>query len=158
MTLNGMNAASLNTVTALMQKLLDQAEKENIVPKLGKATGSFEQASREAAKFLVDGQQLIGKLDVSIRNVQPTIDNLNASTANIRNITRALDNPKTLSELKKTVANAERLTARWDQVGGDVEKLTADPQFMDGLRSVSIGLGKFFDELYPAKTAAPKPR
>ena len=34
-----------------------------------------------------------------------------------------------------------------------VEKLTADPQFMDGLRSVSIGLGKFFDELYPAKTA-----
>jgi hypothetical protein len=41
-------------------------------------------------------------------------------------------------------------------VGGDVEKLTADPQFMDGLRSVSIGLGKFFDELYPAQTAPPK--
>jgi phospholipid/cholesterol/gamma-HCH transport system substrate-binding protein len=38
-----------------------------------------------------------------------------------------------------------------------VEKLTADPQFMDGLRSVSIGLGKFFDELYPAKTAPSQP-
>jgi phospholipid/cholesterol/gamma-HCH transport system substrate-binding protein len=157
MTLNGMNAASLNSVTALMQKLLDQAEKENLVPKLGKATGSFEQASREAAKFLVDGQQLIGDLRVSVAKVQPTITNLNASTANIRNITRALDNPKTISELKKTVANAEKLTARWDQVGGDVEKLTADPQFMDGLRSVSIGLGKFFDELYPAKTAPAQP-
>ena len=156
MTLNGTNAASLSSVTALMQKLLDQAQQENIVPKLGKATGSFEQASREAAKFLEDGQQLIGDLRVSVAKVQPTITNLNASTANIRNITRALDNPKTISELKKTVANAEKLTARWNQVGGDVEKLTADPQFMDGLRSVSIGLGKFFDELYPAQTATPK--
>jgi phospholipid/cholesterol/gamma-HCH transport system substrate-binding protein len=156
MTLNGTNAASLSSVTALMQKLLDQAQQENLVPKLGKATGSFEQASREAAKFLVEGQGLIGDLRVSVAKVQPTITNLNASTANIRNITRALDNPKTLSELKKTVANAEKLTARWNQVGGDVEKLTADPQFMDGLRSVSIGLGKFFDELYPAQTAPPK--
>jgi phospholipid/cholesterol/gamma-HCH transport system substrate-binding protein len=95
---------------------------------------------------------------VSVAKVQPTITNLNASTANIRNITRALDNPKTISELKQTVANAEKLTARWDQVGGDVEKLTADPQFMDGLRSVSIGLGKFFDELYPAQTGRSKPR
>jgi hypothetical protein len=29
---------------------------------------------------------------------------------------------------------------------------------MDGLRSVSIGLGKFFDELYPAQTGRSKPR
>jgi phospholipid/cholesterol/gamma-HCH transport system substrate-binding protein len=57
-----------------------------------------------------------------------------------------------VSELKNTVTNAEKLTARWNEVGGDVEKLTADPRFMDGLRSVSIGLGKFFDELYPAQT------
>ena len=154
--LNGTNAASLSSVTALMQKLLDQAQQENLVPKLGKATGSFELASREAAKFLVEGQGLIGDLRVSVAKVQPTITNLNASTANIRNITSALDNPKTISELKQTVANAEKLTARWNQVGGDVEKLTADPQFMDGLRSVSIGLGKFFDELYPAQTAPPK--
>ena len=156
-TLNGMNAASLSSVTALMQKLLDQADKEQLVPQLGKTTRSFDKASQEAAKFLVDGQKLVNDLRASVHSVQPTIDNLNASTANIRNITRALDNPKTISELKKTVANAEKLTARWDQVGGDVEKLTADPQFMDGLRSVSIGLGKFFDELYPAKTAPSPP-
>ena len=52
---------------------------------------------------------------------------------------------------KTTVTTAERLTARWDAVGGDVNKLTGDPQFMDGMRSVTIGLGKFFDELYPAQ-------
>ena len=59
-----------------------------------------------------------------------------------------------MSELKGTVTNAERLTARWDAVGGDVNKLTADPKFMDGIRSVAVGLGKFFDELYPAQTGA----
>jgi phospholipid/cholesterol/gamma-HCH transport system substrate-binding protein len=101
---------------------------------------------------MVDGQRLIKELEQAVNSAQPTIDNLNASTANIRNFTRALDNPKTVSELKNTVTNAEKLTARWNEVGGDVEKLTADPRFMNGLRSVSIGLGKFFDELYPAQT------
>jgi phospholipid/cholesterol/gamma-HCH transport system substrate-binding protein len=32
-----------------------------------------------------------------------------------------------------------------------VNKLTGDPQFMEGMRSVTVGLGKFFDELYPAQ-------
>ena len=119
---------------------------------------SFDKTSKEANKFMADGQKLIADLRSAVRDAQPTLDNLNAATANIRNITRALDNPKTVAELKGTVTNAEQLTARWEQVGGDVNKLTADPKFMDGMRSVAIGLGKFFDELYPAATAPAKPR
>jgi len=41
-------------------------------------------------------------------------------------------------------------------VGGDVKKLTSDQEFMNGIRSVAIGLGKFFDELYPGRAAAKK--
>ena len=55
-------------------------------------------------------------------------------------------------DLKQTVTNARKLTARIDAVGGDIEQLTDDRQFMQGLRSVMIGLGAFFDEVYPAKT------
>jgi len=106
----------------------------------------------------VDGQGLVGDLRTSVRNVQPTINNLNNSTAHILNFTKALDNPKTISELKGTIANMEELTATIDRVGGDIEKLTSDKRFMQGLRSVSIGLGAFFDELYPAKTAENKRR
>ena len=58
----------------------------------------------------------------------------------------------TLTDLKQTVSNARSLTATFDEVGGDVEKLTADPQFMAAVRSVTIGLGQFFNELYPAST------
>jgi phospholipid/cholesterol/gamma-HCH transport system substrate-binding protein len=35
-----------------------------------------------------------------------------------------------------------------------VRKLTGDPKFVDGIRSVSVGLGRFFEELYPAQTDA----
>ena len=156
MTLQGVNAANISSVTAMMQKLLDQADKEQLVPLLARTTRSFDSTSREASRFLVDGQKLIEDLRVAVRDAQPTLDNLNASTAHIRNLTRALDNPKTVSELQGTVTNAEKLTARWNEVGGDVEKLTADPRFMDGLRSVAVGLGKFFDELYPAQTGSSK--
>jgi phospholipid/cholesterol/gamma-HCH transport system substrate-binding protein len=157
-TLNGLNAASISSLTVTMQKLLEQVERENLVPELVKTTRSFDMTAKEATKFMEDGQQLIKDLEAAVKSAQPTIDNLNASTANIRNITRALDNPKTVSELKNTVTNAEKLTERWNEVGGDVEKLTADKRFMDGLRSVGIGLGKFFDELYPAQTGSSKPR
>ena len=149
--LEGQSAATITSVTATMQKLLDQADREKLLPLLAQTTRSFDATSKEAGKFLVDGQRLLADLKQAVRQAQPTLDNLNASTAHVRNLTAALDNPKTVSELKTTVTNAERLTARWDAVGGDVNKLTSDPQFMDGMRSVTLGLGKFFDELYPAQ-------
>ena len=155
-TLSGVNAASISSLTATVQKLLEQVEREQLIPDLVKTTRSFDRTANQANKFMEDGQQLIKDLEAAVKSAQPTIDNLNASTANIRNLTRALDNPKTVSELKNTVSNAEKLTERWNEVGGDVEKLTADKRFMDGLRSVGIGLGKFFDELYPAQTGSSK--
>lgn len=152
--LKGSSAASLTSVTAMMQKLLDQADQEKLVPMLADSTRSFEATAKQADRFLKEGEILIRDLQVAVREARPTLDNLNAATAHIRNVTRALDNPKTVAELQGTVANAERLTARWDQVGGDVNKLTGDAKFMDGIRSVAVGLGKFFDELYPAQTGA----
>jgi hypothetical protein len=37
-------------------------------------------------------------------------------------------------------------------------KLTGDPKFLDGIRSVSVGLGRFFEELYPAEVDAARDR
>lgn len=156
--LKGISAASITSVTATMQKLLDQADKENLVPMLADTTRSFDATSRQADSFLKEGEKLIRDLQAAVRDAQPTLDNLNVSTAHLRNLSRALDDPKVVSDLKGTVTNAKQLTARWDQVGGDVNKLTADPAFMDGLRSVTVGLGRFFDELYPAQTGAARDR
>ena len=152
--IQGKSAATLSQVTATLQQLLDQAEKEKLIPKLATTISSIETTAKEATEFMEDGQVLIGDLRTAVRSVQPTINNLNDSTAHILNFVRVLDNPKTLSELKGTVANLEDLTATLDRVGGDINKLTSDKRFMDGLRSVAIGLGAFFDEVYPEKTEA----
>ncbi len=150
----GVTGATLESVTALMQKILEQGDKERLVSKFANLAVSFDQTSRQASVFMKDGRELVQQLEASVRKAQPTIDNLNATTAHARNLMAALDNPKTVGELKKTVTNAEQLTARWEAVGGDVNKLSSDPQFMNGVRSVAIGLGKFFEELYPAQTGS----
>ena len=56
----------------------------------------------------------------------------------------------------QSAPQSPELTARWKAVGGDVNRLTSDPTFMAGVRSVAIGLGQFFDDMYPAGTA-PQP-
>ena len=147
----GLQSPSLSTVTALMSKMLAQVEQEKLIDKFTTLTGSFNKAAVEASSFLQDGKVLVKKVDGSVDKLQPTITNLNAGSASLKNLMAALDNPKTVKELQTTVTNAEVLTAKWNAVGGDVKKLTDDPKFMDSVRSVTVGLGKFFDELYPER-------
>ena len=147
----GLQSPSLSTVTALMSKMLAQVEQEKLIDKFTTLTGSFNKAAVEASSFLQDGKVLVKKVDGSVDKLQPTIANLNAGSASLKNLIAALDNPKTVKELQATVTNAEVLTAKWNAVGGDVKKLTDDPKFMDSVRSVAVGLGKFFDELYPER-------
>ena len=147
----GLQSPSLSTVTALMSKMLGQVEQAKLIDKFTTLTGSFDKAAVEASSFLKDGKVLVKKVDGSVDKLQPTIANLNAGSASLKNLMAALDNPKTVKELQTTVTNAEVLTAKWNAVGGDVKKLTDDPKFMDSVRSVAVGLGKFFDELYPER-------
>ena len=147
----GLQSPSLSTVTALMSKMLGQVEQAKLIDKFTTLTGSFDKAAVDASSFLQDGKVLVKKVDGSVDKLQPTIANLNAGSASLKNLMAALDNPKTVKELQTTVTNAEVLTAKWNAVGGDVKKLTDDPKFMDSVRSVAVGLGKFFDELYPER-------
>ena len=152
----GQATASLDSVMASMQRILNEAERVGLITDISSTVKGFDEAAQEAAIFLKDGQLLVRNIDGSVRKIDPMINNLNATSAHVRKIVSALDNPKTLAELQSTVANAEKLTARWEQVGGDVKKLTGDQEFMNGVRSVTIGLGKFFDELYPERVARPR--
>lgn len=183
--ISGASAASLSTVTDAMQQLLTEADRQKLVAKLVAATISFEQTAREAGAFTRQAQTLTGDIrgflqrangmveridraaggiDRAVTRADPMLTNLTSASADVskasrhvRNLTAALDNPRTVADLQATMTNARQLTARWDAVGGDIGKLTGDPRFVQGLRSVSIGLGKFFDELYPAQTGAGAP-
>ena len=151
-TIQGSESASLASITNSFQELLNQAKTEQLVPKLVGSTEQFDETLR-------DIELLATQLREDLAKAAPTIANLNEATAqaasasrHINSIVSAFDTPTTMTDLKQTVSNARSLTATFDEVGGDVEKLTADPQFMAAVRSVTIGLGQFFHELYPAST------
>jgi len=168
----GVAAPTLESVTETVQRLLSQADRERLVPQMAGATRAFERSAGEAEKlsrdgqvFVKDAQRLVSELNASVRKADPILANLNkasaeaaAATRHARSVAARIDNPKLTQDLQATLTNARKLTDRWSAVGGDVNKLTSDPKFMDGVRSVSVGLGKFFEELYPAKVEAAKER
>ena len=142
----GREAPSLSTVTATMQELLAQVQDERVIPNVA---ASLEQIEATTKEF----QALTVQLQAELAKAGPVIRNLEAATAHANNIASSLDNPQTLSALKQTATNAAQLTANIDAVGGDVAQLTGDPEFMKGVRNLTIGLGELFGEIYPAQTA-----
>ncbi len=144
-TIVGKPSVSISTVTETLERILQEAEKQKLVTHLVDSTKQFDRTTEEASK-------LIAEIKDELASVEPIINNLNNATSHIDNFTAALDNPKTVNDLKQTVSSVRSLTEKIDEVGGDVEKLTADPQFMNAVRNVTIGLGELFNELYPAET------
>ena len=145
-TVVGQESPSLSTVTATMQELLAQVQDERVIPNV---VASLEQIEATTKEF----EALTLQLQHELAKAAPVIRNLEAATAHVNNIASSLDNPQTVSELKQTAANAAQLTATIDAVGGDVAQLTGDPEFMKGVRNLTIGLGELFGEIYPAQTA-----
>ena len=145
-TVVGQEVPSLSTVTATMQELLAQVQEERVIPNMA---ASLELINATTKKF----EALTLQLQDDLAKAAPVIRNLETATAHMNNIVASLDNPQTLSELQQTVANAAELSAKINAVGGDVARLTGDPEFMKGVRNLTIGLGELFGEIYPAQTA-----
>ena len=145
-TVVGQEVPSLSTVTATMQELLAKVQDERVIPNVA---ASLEQIEATTKSF----ELLTVRLQDELVKAAPVIRNLELATAHINNIVASLDNPQTLRELKQTAANAAQLTATIDAVGGDVAQLTGDPEFMKGVRNLTIGLGELFGEIYPVQTA-----
>lgn len=164
----GSTSATIESVTGSVQRLLDQADRERLVAKLVAATSRFEQTAREAEQLSREGQRFLVETRVLVRSLQrsagrldPILSQADAAShdiaqasRHIRNISAGLDNPRSAADLQATLSNARQLTDRWSAVGGDLRRLTEDPEFIQGIRSVSIGLGRFFRELYPREAGA----
>ena len=145
-TVLGQEVPSLSTVTETMQELLAQVQDERVIPNMA---ASLEQIEATTKSF----ELLTVQLQDELAKAAPVIRNLELATAHINNIVASLDNPQTLRELQQTATNAAQLTAKIDAVGGDVAQLTSDPEFMKGVRNLTIGLGEMFAEIYPSQTA-----
>ena len=92
---------------------------------------------------------------IEIMRAQPILKELTQASSHINNILSAIDNPSTLNDIKETASNARSLSQKIDSVGADLTKMMEDKELMQALRRVTIGLGQFFDEVYPSKTTNP---
>ena len=129
-----------------MQELLAQVQDEQVILNVAASLEQIEATTKEFEALTVQLQDELAK-------AAPVIRNLEAATAHVNNIVASLDNPQTVSDLKQTAANAAQLTSTIDAVSRDVAQLTGDPEFMKGVRNLTIGLGELFGEIYPAQTA-----
>ncbi len=148
----GREAASLSSVTETLQELLAQAQRERVIPHMADSLEQIDETAKQFEVLTLQLQEELTKAAPAVRNLEAATANAVAATAHVNNIASSLDNPQTLSELKQTAANAAQLTAKIDAVGGDVARLTADPEFMKGVRNLTIGLGELFSEIYPSLT------
>jgi phospholipid/cholesterol/gamma-HCH transport system substrate-binding protein len=97
---------------------------------------------------------VVGKTDPIVQNITAASVDARQASRSVKQLAGRLDQANTVNDLQVTLANARRLTQRWEAVGGDVQKLTGDPSFVAGMRSVSVGLGRFFDDLYSGTAPA----
>ncbi len=141
----GAPLTSISTVSETIERLLDQVEQEDVVYNLVSSAQQFDQTQRNL-------DELINQMKAEVLRAEPSISNLNEATNHIKNIVAALDNPKTLNDLKQSASSIRSLSAKIDAVGGNLEQLLADEELMSAVRKITIGLGEFFHEIYPGKS------
>jgi phospholipid/cholesterol/gamma-HCH transport system substrate-binding protein len=163
----GVEAPTLESVTATVQGLLEQVDQERLVKRLVRATDSFDKTAEEIRRLSAHGETfvdnadqlvtgltgVVGKTDPIVNNLQAASLDARQASQSVKRLSARLDNPQVVGDLQATMANARRLTERWEAVGNDVQKLTGDPTFVEGMRRVSVGLGRFFEDLYPGAGA-----
>jgi len=143
--IKGEPLTSISNLTAELEKILLKATKEDVVTNLSESTKQFDRTQRELEVLVLD-------IKSELNRAGPIISELNIATKHLKNILAAIDNPKTLEDIRRTASSTRSLTRKMDQLGSDMSKLMEDEALMDAFRSVTIGLGQLFDEIYPSNT------
>ena len=60
-----------------------------------------------------------------------------------------MDDKETLNDIKLTIKASKSISSKIDDMSDDFEKLTKDKELTKSIRDLTIGLSKFFNEIYP---------
>ncbi len=142
--IQGKPLSSIASLTAELESIVKKAGEEDIISNVINSTKQFDKTQKEL-------EELITQAKEEIKRAEPIINELAEASMHINNILSAIDNPKTLNDIQETASSTRSLTRRIDNLGEDFEKLMEDEDLMNAFRSVTIGLGELFNELYPAR-------
>ncbi|WP_320665074.1 MlaD family protein [Prochlorococcus sp. MIT 1223] len=139
--IEGRKLKSISALTEELQKIVLRAEEEDV---LGDMLESMEQFDKTQENL--DDLILLSKKEL-IR-AKPIITELIEAASHLNNILATIDNPKTLNDLINTAGSARSLTNKIDKLSTNIEQITSDKELIAALRDVTIGLSKFFNDVY----------
>ena len=140
--IKGVEMISISTLTEGLDEIIDQADKQAIVNKVSESIKQFDRTQAN-----LDELVLLSKSEL-IR-AKPIITELTKASIHLNNILESLDNPKTLKDIQELASTSSSLTKKIDQMSSDMGNIIEDKELMDALKSVTIGLSKLFDDIYP---------
>ena len=136
---------SISTLSEELEKIVKQAGEEDLMQRLVDSTEQFDRTQREL-------EELILQAKIELRKADPILTELSKASYHLNNILAAINNPKTLEDIQETASSTRQLTARINDIGEDMNKIMEDEELMNAFRNVTIGLGQFFNEIYPSET------
>ncbi len=148
--IKGESLKSISTLSQELEKIIEKADKEDIVSNLVDSTKQFDQTQKNL-------DELVAQVKEEVRRLEPIITNLQEASSHFNNILASLDNPQTLNDIQQAASSTRSLTGKIDALGTDFSKVIEDKELMSAIRSVTIGLGELFNELYPKKTRLSTP-
>ena len=140
--IKGVEMVSISSITAGLDQLIDQTDKQAIVNKVSE---SIQQFDRTQAHL----DELVSLSKSELIRARPIISELTKASFHLNNILKSLDNPDTLKDIQEIASTSSSLTKKIDQMSSDVGNIMEDKELINALKRVTIGLSKLFDELYP---------
>ena len=141
-TIQGQKLKSISSLTEELQKILYKAEKEDVMGDLLSSMEQFDKTQENLDELiLLSKEELI--------RAKPIITELTKAATHLSNILGAIDNKKTLEDIVGTADSARVLSKKMTKLSIKMEEIINDEDLTNALKDVTIGLSKFFKDIYP---------
>ena len=141
-TITGKQLSSLSNITNKISQLLKESDQENLIENIIKSIDQFDTTQENLDELIYLSKQ-------EIMRIEPLIKKITIAANHLNNILSNIDDEETLNDIKLTINAARSISGKLDNMSADFEKLAKDKELTKSIRDLTIGLSKFFNEIYP---------
>ena len=140
--ITGKQLSSLSNITNKISQLLKVSNQENLIENIVNSIDKFDKTQENLDELIFLSKQ-------EIQRVKPLMQEITIAANHLNNILSTIDDEETLNDIKLTINAAKSIASKLDDMSEDFEKLTKDKELTKSIRDLTIGLSKFFNEIYP---------
>jgi len=140
--ITGKQLSSLSNITSRISQLLKESNQENLIENIVNSIDQFDKTQENLDELIYLSKQ-------EIQRVEPLIKEITIAANHLNNILSTIDDKETLNDIKLTINAAKSISGTLVDMSDDFEKLTNDKELTKSIRDLTIGLSKFFNEIYP---------